>query len=1190
MTCGLVDGVLAASPGPMEDSRDSRHAGGNQHGIDISGLDEMPSVSESPLAMNTLMVRVEPARTLSFLWALFAILCLGAAGLARAETADERRRFSIPEGDAGASLQLFAEQSGLQILYPPQVVHGVRTHAVEGEFTSREALAQMLDGTVIAAGEVKSVVFTLRRRSDASGPASRIESSNPDQRTPTSVLPNGNTHPNPMKSKQRRSFLAATLGVVAASISHAQAVAPATATPASESVVTLSPFQVDGSQDEGYRAANTLAGSRIRTELKDVAASVTVLTAEFLSDVGATDARSALLYAANVETTANYTPGSTSARGLFEDAGAARNPQSGRVRGLASPTITRNYFPTSISVDTYNTSRIDINRGPNSILFGLGNPAGVVNSGLNPAMLNRRETETSIRVGSFDQWRLAFDHNQPLVRDKLAFRVSAMSQDTQYTKAEPQYNRDRRVYTTALFKPFQNTTVRGSWERIEIDSNLTRPTPPVDSVTHWLQSGQPVWNPVADTGKSPPKGLGISFEGFESVQAFYESPGASTPTYASFLQAGPANNLRRYMSTTNEYYEVPYTQLSTLTDESIFPFRDRNIGALSTHEESQRALNLSVEQILFDSLAIDLAYYKETSESESFDPIRSAHRAVLVDVNQTRMDGSPNPNFGRPYVEGTGLGGESSTDRENFRASLAYELDLRQYNKWLGRFQLSGLFETNEISRRALTTREFLTTGPEAAIGAGRGPFRNRVGYRWYLGDFVGDPNTTNPVNIPDLSSFSALWLNNSFQAQTVQLGTDQRNANENFTKNSIKGNGYGGAVQAYLWDDRVVLTYGKRHDEQKGANAPAPVLGSDLQFAVDDASWRVGDFGPYVGGDTQTYGGVFHAFKWLSVHYNKSENFQPAAGDIDIFGRDVAAPFGEGEDYGFSLNLFDNKLNARVNWFEAAQVNNRNGSVRFITFWRLTGFENELLQALTLAGRQGEYEAPPAGYPGRVDNLVETADFVAEGLELEVTYNPMPNWRISFNVSKQETIETNTGSAAKEFLALRLPYWEEYFSFNRTPTQTFAQRYDQQIRFPLANALITEGRISPQQRKWAWSAVTNYAFARGSRLEGFGVGGALRWQDKAAIGYPIINDPALGPRSDIDNPFFSDTKLRGDVWLSYTRRIFRDRVRWKAQVNVRNFLASDDLEPIGINPDGFAAVHRIPDPTTIFLTNTFNF
>ncbi len=56
---------------------------------------------------------------------------------------------------------------------------------------------------------------------------------------------------------------------------------------ADDDVFELSPFTVDASSDEGYRAGNTLSGSRVRTSLKDLAASISVITDAFLEDVGA---------------------------------------------------------------------------------------------------------------------------------------------------------------------------------------------------------------------------------------------------------------------------------------------------------------------------------------------------------------------------------------------------------------------------------------------------------------------------------------------------------------------------------------------------------------------------------------------------------------------------------------------------------------------------------------------------------------------------------------------------------------------------------------------------------------------------------------------------------------------------------------------------------------------------------------
>jgi len=69
----------------------------------------------------------------------------------------------------------------------------------------------------------------------------------------------------------------------------------------SEDVYELSPFSVAAGDNEGYRATSTLAGTRIKTNLRDVGSSVSILTDEMFKDLGATDASTILSYASNME-------------------------------------------------------------------------------------------------------------------------------------------------------------------------------------------------------------------------------------------------------------------------------------------------------------------------------------------------------------------------------------------------------------------------------------------------------------------------------------------------------------------------------------------------------------------------------------------------------------------------------------------------------------------------------------------------------------------------------------------------------------------------------------------------------------------------------------------------------------------------------------------------------------------------
>ena len=66
-------------------------------------------------------------------------------------------------------------------------------------------------------------------------------------------------------------------------------------------IIVLSPFVVASQQDKGYAATTTLAGTRLRTDLNDVGAAISVVTEQFLSDTGATNSKSLLTFTTGTE-------------------------------------------------------------------------------------------------------------------------------------------------------------------------------------------------------------------------------------------------------------------------------------------------------------------------------------------------------------------------------------------------------------------------------------------------------------------------------------------------------------------------------------------------------------------------------------------------------------------------------------------------------------------------------------------------------------------------------------------------------------------------------------------------------------------------------------------------------------------------------------------------------------------------
>lgn len=98
--------------------------------------------------------------------AIFALLTLGALA---AETA--KKSYSIPAGSATDALQVFARQSGEQIVYPVEALQGIRTNAVHGELSARAALEQLVAGTDLRVVQDASTgALGLRRGDDPTAP------------------------------------------------------------------------------------------------------------------------------------------------------------------------------------------------------------------------------------------------------------------------------------------------------------------------------------------------------------------------------------------------------------------------------------------------------------------------------------------------------------------------------------------------------------------------------------------------------------------------------------------------------------------------------------------------------------------------------------------------------------------------------------------------------------------------------------------------------------------------------------------------------------------------------------------------------------------------------------------------------------------------------------------------------------
>jgi len=283
--------------------------------------------------------------------------------------------------------------------------------------------------------------------------------------------------------------------VLSSTWGYAQTAAQPSAQPEDEDVLVLSPFEVSAEEDTGYTSATTLAGNRLNTELRDIGNAVTVINSQFLKDIGATNNESLLQYTVGTEVgNLNGNFAGTGDGAFLDESSRFRNPnQNTRVRGLAAADNTRDYFLSDIPWDGFNVDRVDLQRGPNSILFGQGSPAGIINVGLKQASY-RNANEVTFQTDQWGSARITADFNRVLIKDELAVRVMALDESEKFQQ-EPAYEDDKRFMGAVRWEPKflrkggARTIVKASFEKGDINSNRPRTLPPLDLISPWFYTG-----------------------------------------------------------------------------------------------------------------------------------------------------------------------------------------------------------------------------------------------------------------------------------------------------------------------------------------------------------------------------------------------------------------------------------------------------------------------------------------------------------------------------------------------------------------------------------------------------------------------------------------------------------------------------------------------------------------------------
>ena len=776
-----------------------------------------------------------------------------------------------------------------------------------------------------------------------------------------------------------------------------------------------------------------------------------------------------------------------------------------------------------------------------------------------------------------------------------------------------------------------------------------------------------------------------------------------------------------------QIYTYSSYQAPGVTNKSIYDYTKYNLNQPNFGILEAGNYNIEIEQQITDDLFFSAGWYRQQIDaSENYILSQLQGNTIQVDTNINLPDGTPNPYYGLAYVP-LGLGGGVDTfyspeTNDSYRAMVAYNLDFTKnggWMKWFGRHRLLGLVAEHDVKRNRERWRLGYTGGDaEAKLRYtdnltldGQATWNNSAIRKAYYAASPGDPQATVTQSIG--------FYNNPGWENPYNASVRVFNIPENQWKNisttegiafSDAGSGnfqrevksWTLATQSYLWNDRLVLTLGLRNDQYRARNTttgaitqadgtvitPALTANQIYPFKNGEADydlimdrWTIWD---ELEGDTKTVGAAFRPLSgWdridrsansgsrvseflrgLTIYYNQSDNFNPPPGkQTDYFKRSLPKPTGEGKDGGFGFNLFDNKLVARVNWFQTENQNERTSSAgtlltRLAYSDTTTGYAwASAVQRLRVGVAQGRSIADITADPdwnsdnvgaGGIDvsdaanqakiyetlklplnyysgiQLAATQQSIAKGVEVQVTYNPTRNWTMKFTGTKTKSVYTDVAPQYDEWLAERLPVWQSlsapdipdfvsggreyslkqfWTGYGYSPNarkenlngQTSAQAYHQQVvESEVALAKALEGAVAPNQRIYRASFLTNYTFDEG-RFKGFSVGGAQRWESKAAVGFygkaanPL--NPNLINASDVTRPVYLDNgNFYTDLWVSYSRRIFNDKVRMKVQLNINNVTEGGGLLPVAVNWDGKPWGFRIVDPRQFILTTSFDF
>lgn len=971
---------------------------------------------------------------------------------------------------------------------------------------------------------------------------------------------------------------------------------PPGAAVAEAEVVELSPFLVSSKGDVGYRAANTLSGTRMNASLFKTPAAISTFTKEFMDDLGMDNALDLLKFAVSTEH-------DRTAEGL-QQAFDVRPT----IRGFAESVITRDYMPNMVqdhgifASDRFNIDRADLNRGANSVLYGASRAGGALNLSSKRALINGRNTTALFTMGSWNRKRSELDLGVPLVKDKLALRANTVWEDREGW-SEFEMLKVKGLALAATYQPLRHTQIRANMERmIRRQVQGTAFPQPDSGYSRWVMGG----SPLAGNPLNPNAGVAPA-----SPSPLIRSATAANPVYAPQLRNGVfrlATNgagvdMRPDLPGVQGpgYWEtIPGASApagGTVDDPFFGQLISQNANLTGPGRKSD--LNYTIASIFVDqqigNLSIELGYlrkdyrrgFSQPTNIAIGDPNPVLPGAYYADgdaqVAAGRLPGTLLPDIGRanPYVGGLYVQSQAQEQRfdmrdKHLRGSVGYKLDLEKNHRWLGKHSLAAFVQQDKSLQSNTTVGEYnLTPNNNQPIDSAA----NTILRRTYLDftkpgglhgalDYRENPIPVTPGMTPGFAVMAASpWV-----------------TKDNFSSMV--------AIQSQFFDERLVFTGGYRRDESE---VNAAVAGGE-RLPNSTNLWRTPHyiFDPSTtersSGPTKTFGAVFTPLRWLGLSYNRSQSRFPQGTVTDILGHPFKPITGDGKDYGVRFNLLGERLSLNLNFYDnlgANQFQNAFSTPRSQAVPAL----NAILNTQLLRGETLPPDLVTAGRTQLVQaSSRETADFKGRGTEIEVTGVIYKGWNISMNYSRNPLTATNVAPDMNGFLSRTKALWDGNLSrLDQTPAlvatfvttrdktpgrdftlnpATYNDAYDYAVSV-MDQVNLTFGQSPLSHIESRFNVFNSYRFDNDAWgvFQRSRVGLGSNYRGPAVIGYDVVNGntPILGKSSIIY------TMMLGKRFpLGKGRSV-------DVQLNIENLLKQEDLLPFSAVSPGNVVRYILP-------------